>query len=132
MVKTMGDERMKRRIRIHVGESTLEAELNESRTAQAIWEALPLESTGSLWGKEIYFSIPVDMGAEEPNEVVDPGTLAYWPVGKAFCIFWGPTPVSQGNECRPYSPVNVFGHIVDDLDILNQLSDLKVRVERLE
>jgi len=121
---------MSGRVRILIGEVTLVAELNDSRTAQAVWEALPFESTGSLWGKEIYFSIPVDMGSEDPQEVVQSGDLAYWPVGKAFCIFWGPTPVSQGNECRPYSPVNVFGHIIGDLSVLDHVKDLRVKVER--
>lgn len=126
-----GDEMMSQRIRILIGDVTLEAKLNDSRTAEAIWGALPLEAAGNLWGKEIYFSIPVAMEAEDPQEVVDPGTLAYWPVGKAFCIFWGPTPVSRGNECRPYSPVSVFGHIQGDPGALDNVSDLMVKVEPL-
>jgi hypothetical protein len=123
---------MDRRIRIRIGEDTFEAVLNASRTAQAIWEALPIEARGSFWGKEIYFPVPVKMGEEDPQEVVTPGSLAYWPVGSAFCIFWGPTPASKGNECRPYSPVNVFGRMEGDPEALNRVKDLGVLVERVE
>jgi hypothetical protein len=119
------------RIQITIDDVVLEAELNDSRTAQAVWDALPLEAEGSFWGKEIYFPIPVDLGPEDPQEVVDPGALAYWPVGKAFCIFWGPTPVSRGEECRPYSPVNVFGRIIGDLNLLDRVQIPRVRVERV-
>jgi hypothetical protein len=126
------EDKMERRIRIHIGQETFQAELNDSRTAQAIWEALPFESRGSLWGKEIYFTIPVKMEEDAAVEVVDPGTLAYWPVGSAFCIFWGPTPVSRAAECRAYSPVNVFGRITDELEALDRIADVSVSVERVE
>lgn len=125
-------EEMVGRVQITIDDVVLEAELNDSLTARAVWDSLPLEAEGSFWGKEIYFPIPVDMGPEDPQEVVDPGTLAYWPVGKAFCIFWGPTPVSRGGECRPYSPVNVFGKIVGDLSPLDQVQVPRVRVERIQ
>jgi hypothetical protein len=71
----------------------------------------------------------VDLPQEDPHEVVEPGALAYWPAGPAFCIFWGPTPVSRGKECRPYSPVNVFGQVLGDLAPLDRVTDLRVRVE---
>ena len=123
---------MSRKIKIVFGDAAFDAELNDSKTADAVWDALPVSSDGSLWGKEIYFSIPVDVGPDDPKEVVEPGDLAYWPVGKAFCIFWGPTPVSRGRECRPYSPVNVFGRILGDLGALDDVSQYDVRVERDE
>jgi uncharacterized protein len=123
---------MPRRIRIRFGQTSLEAEMNDSRTAQAIWDALPLKSKGNRWGKEIYFSIPVRLPGEDPQDVVKPGALAYWPEGPAFCIFWGPTPVSQAQECRPYSPVNVFGSLTGDWKILDQLQEMYVLVERIE
>jgi hypothetical protein len=86
---------MVKRIRIEAGSIEALAELNDSGTAQAIWEALPIRGQASLWGDEIYFSIPVSMGLEKGQEVVNAGGLGYWPQGKAFCIFFGPTPVSQ-------------------------------------
>ncbi|NLN18583.1 MAG: hypothetical protein GX162_04805 [Firmicutes bacterium] len=121
----------KRRITITAGSVSVEAVLNDSKTADAIWEALPLEARGSRWGDEIYFGIPVRLGSENPKEVVDEGDLAYWPPGHAFCIFWGPTPASQGDEIRPASAVNVFGKIEGDATVFSVVrSGAKVRVER--
>ena len=101
------------------------------RTAQAIWDALPLEAKASTWGDEIYFSIPVDVDPENPREVVEMGDLGYWPPGSAFCIFFGPTPASKGDKIRPASPVNVFGRIEGDPRVFTSVSngDL-VRLER--
>jgi hypothetical protein len=121
---------MAKRIQILFGDISLPAEIDETNTGRAIWEALPLEGRGSRWGQEIYFSVALDLPGENPREVVDPGALAYWPAGPAFCIFWGPTPVSEDKECRPYSPVNVFGRVLGDLTLLNRVTDLSVRVER--
>lgn len=123
---------MSKKVKITVGEVVLTAELNESETARLIWEALPVEATGSLWGEEIYFDVPVEMGEEDPQAVVDVGDLGYWPPGKAFCLFWGPTPSSQGDEIRPASPVNVFGRIKEDARLLGQAKTTHVKVERLE
>jgi len=80
-----------RKIRIVAGSVKVTATLLDNRTADAVWQALPLEASAQLWGDEIYFSIPVSLGEEESREVVEAGDLAYWPPGKAFCIFWGPT-----------------------------------------
>lgn len=92
------------------------AELSDENpeTARAIWDALPTEGRANIWGDEIYFSIPVEAGVENPREVVDMGDLGYWPPGKAFCIFFGRTPASRGDEIRPASPVNVFGKVSGD------------------
>ena len=84
------------------------------RTAEAIKEALPIETKVNTWGDEIYFKIPVNMSTENSKAVVQMGDLGYWPPGKAFCIFFGPTPASIGKEIRPASPVNVFGKIEGD------------------
>jgi hypothetical protein len=92
------------------------AEFSEENleTARAIWDALPIEARANTWGEEIYFSIPVEAGAENTREVVEMGDLGYWPPGKAFCIFFGRTPASRGDEIRPASPVNVFGKVSGD------------------
>ncbi|TET71776.1 hypothetical protein E3J39_03935 [Candidatus Bathyarchaeota archaeon] len=92
------------------------AELSDENpeTARAIWDALPIEGRANIWGDEIYFSIPVEAGVENPREVVEMGDLGYWPPGKAFCIFFGRTPASRGDEIRPASPVNVFGKVSGD------------------
>ena len=109
---------MPRAIKIQVGDVELAAELNDSETAQKIAAALPIESSFNVWGDEIYFSIPVDAGPEDGRETVELGDLAYWPPGKAFCIFYGRTPASQGDEIRPASPVNVVGRVNGDATAL--------------
>jgi hypothetical protein len=113
---------MGKRIRITAGEIKAEAELNNTKTAQAIWEALPIRSRVSLWGDEIYFSIPVNLELETGRELVDTGDLGYWPDGNAFCIFFGPTPVSQRDEIRPASPVTVFGRVIGDVTVFKKVA----------
>lgn len=103
-----------RMMRISTESIVMEAELNCSQTAMRIWETLPFTSSGSTWGDEIYFSIPVDADLENERETVELGDLAYWPPGKAFCIFFGPTPMSQADEIRPASAVNVVGKLLGD------------------
>ncbi len=106
--------------------------MKETETARRIWEALPLEATGSRWGDEIYFDVPVEMSEEDPRAVVEVGDLGFWPPGKAMCLFWGPTPASEGEEVRPASPVNVFGRILGDATLLGTTRTNRVQVERLE
>jgi len=104
-----------RKIRISSGGVTATAVLHDNATAGAIWEALPLTARGNRWGEEIYFEIPVHLPeAEDARDVLEAGELGYWPVGNAFCIFWGPTPASRSGEIRAYSPVNVFGQLEGD------------------
>lgn len=120
-----------RKIRITVAKITAEAVLNDSRTAAAVWDALPLRIAGQTWGDEIYFGIPVKAETENARAVVEMGDLAYWPPGSAFCIFYGPTPASRGDEIRPASPVNVFGRVLGDPTVFKPVrSGATVRVER--
>ena len=105
---------MPREIRITAGSVVASAELNDSKTADAIWDALPITAKGNTWGDEIYFGIPVHVGEENGQEVVEMGDIAYWPPGSAFCIFFGPTPASRGNEIRPASAVSVVGKVIGD------------------
>src|SRR5499426_2931556 len=120
-----------RRIRITAGKVSAEASLDGSATAGAIWDALPFSIPGETWGDEIYFGIPVKVVQESPRETVEMGDLGYWPPGSAFCIFFGPTPASQGPEIRPASPVNVFGRVVGDATIFKKVrSGTTVRVDR--
>ncbi len=124
---------MSRSIRIRCGELKAVATLNDSSSAQAIWEALPLEGGANVWGDEIYFRIPVALAEDEAQEVVELGDLGYWPPGSAFCIFFGPTPMSRGNEIRPASPVNVFGKIDGDATAFKRVSSgTQVLIERIE
>jgi len=114
---------MPRRVRIRAGAVEATATLNDTRTAEAIWRALPLVARANTWGDEIYFSIPVKPTNEPGQEVVEPGDLGYWPPGTAFCIFFGPTPASRGDEIRPASPVVVFGRIDGDARLFRAVSD---------
>jgi len=113
---------MGKKIQISAGVIEAEAELNDTRTAQAIWEALPIKGSANIWGDEIYFSIPLRFKLEAGQEVVSIGDLGYWPDGNAFCIFFGPTPVSQGDEIRPASPVTVFGKVIGDAKVFKKVA----------
>jgi hypothetical protein len=122
---------MSRRIKVTVGDVEVFGELNETGTADLIWEKLPMESRVNTWGDEIYFSIPVQAELDDSaREVVELGDMGYWPPGSAFCIFFGPTPNSQGDEIRPASAVNVFGKMVGDPKVLKSVrSGTSVRID---
>ncbi len=103
------------KIKITVGNVVVDAELNDTPTAAGVAEVLPLEATFNTWGEEIYFSIPVDAPLDESaQDVVEIGDLGYWPTGKAFCIFFGLTPMSEPGKIRPASAVNIIGKITGD------------------
>jgi hypothetical protein len=113
---------MANRMHITAGPVHLEAQLNETKTAQAVWEALPITASASTWGDEIYFTIPVTLELEDGQETVEMGGLGYWPPGRAFCVFFGPTPASRGDEIRPASGVTVIGKVRGDATTLKQVS----------
>jgi hypothetical protein len=103
------------------------------KTLQALKSAAPFESRVNLWGEEIYFSTPARVAQEVAQDVVDVGDVAYWPPGRALCIFFGPTPVSRGGEIRPASPVNVIGKVIGGTERLKKVKDGEVvRVEFVE
>jgi hypothetical protein len=110
-------------VTITAGSVEATAVLNDTRTADAIWNALPIEGRANRWGDEIYFSIGLGLAPEQGREVVDVGDLGYWPPGKALCIFFGPTPASEGSEPRAASPVNVFGRVEGDATAFRAVGD---------
>jgi len=114
---------MVRIITISTGSITLEAELNDSSTADAVWNTLPYEVQGNVWGDELYFAIPeeLDLELENGQDVVETGDLGYWPVGNAFCVFYGRTPASTDEKPRPATPVTVFGKVLGDASELSQV-----------
>ena len=121
-------------INILAGDISISAELNNSLTAEEIWRALPIDGKADTWGAEIYFEIPVIIN-EEPDARADVevGDLGYWPSGHAFCIFFGPTPVSSDEKPRAASPVNIFGRVVGDVTQLrNVRSGARISVIRSE
>lgn len=103
-------------IHLQVGDLHLEAQMNDSPTAQEIARVLPLEGKVHRWGDELYFEIPVELPeAEDARQDMEVGELGYWPSGRAFCIFFGPTPVSSDDTPRAYTKVNPFGKVRGDL-----------------
>jgi hypothetical protein len=93
-------------------------------TVDSLARVLPFEGRAARWKEEIYFETPVKMGPEKAKSKVDAGTIAYWPMGSALCIFYGPT--------DPYSPVNVVGKVVSNLDMFRALkSGTRIRVEKV-
>jgi hypothetical protein len=93
------------------------------RTVEAILRKLPIEGRAAIWKEEVYFEIPVKIGGEKSKPTVEMGTIAYWPMGSALCIFYG--------ESQPYSPVNVVGRITENLDLFKGVkSGTKIRIEK--
>ncbi|MEZ6154781.1 MAG: cyclophilin-like fold protein [Candidatus Scalinduaceae bacterium] len=123
-----------KKIRILVNNISAIADLGESKTSEAIWDELPIECRVNTWGEEIYFEIPVTSQLDSTaKEVVEKGDLGYWPTGKAFCIFFGPTPASRGDEIRPASAVNIVGKVSGNTEVLKSVQDgAAIRVERME
>ena len=112
-----------RQIKITAGGVSALGTLNDSATADAIWEALPISAKANTWGDEIYFAIPVQAAQEaDASDVVEMGALAYWPPGTAFCIFFGKTPASSGDEIRAASAVNSVGNIEGDATVFKQVA----------
>jgi len=122
---------MPKAIRITAGDVQLKAELNDTSTAKAIAQALPIEASGNRWGGEIYFEIPVAAELEKgARDVLEDGELAYWPTGNALCIFFGPTPASNADEIRAASDVNIVGKINGETTKLSDVPNgAKVIVE---
>ncbi len=115
---------MGQEIAIKAGGSVFEAELNDSVTGKAIYGALPIRAKAQRWGGEIYFSIGVSCELEQDSrEMLEEGELGYWPPGTAFCIFFGPTPASGGDEIRAASAVNIVGRMKADLSGLWDVPD---------
>ena len=113
-------------IKITVGYIALEAKLNDTPTARQIGEVLPLKTSFNTWGDEIYFAIPVEADLDDSAlEEVEMGDLGYWPQGKAFCIFFGPTPMSTEGKIVPASAVNIIGQVIGDATMLKEVIEEK-------
>lgn len=94
------------------------------RTVDSITRLLPLEGRAAIWRSQIYFEIPIKLGVEKPRESVKRGDLAYWPFGRAICIFT--------EDMRPYSPVNLVGQITENIEVFNDVkSGTKIKVEKI-
>lgn len=94
------------------------------RTIDTIVRKLPVEGRAALWKEEVYFEIPVKIGEEKAKPTVETGTIAFWPMGSALCIFYG--------QSQPYSPVNVVGKVTKNLELFRQVkSGSAIKVELL-
>ena len=115
---------MARQIRIQVADIDMTATLNDSSSAGKLWEILPTESPAKRWGDEVYVDIPMHVDAEDAQPEVPSGTIAFWPQGDCFCIFFGQT---------PYSPVNVLGTLDGEAGRFAAAQDgQSVRLTRVE
>ena len=121
-----------RRIHVRAGDVSVYAELNDSPTADLVWEALPIPASANTWGDEIYFEIPVTAAeSEDADPVVPLGAVAYWPPGRAMCLFFGPTPMSSGGEIRAASAVNPIGSLEGDPTVLKAVrGGAPIEIER--
>ncbi|MDH6578976.1 cyclophilin-like fold protein [Kitasatospora sp. MAP5-34] len=121
---------MRIRILWPAGQAT--ATLRETPTADALWGVLPIESAAGTWGDEVYFETPVSVEREDDaQQVVEPGTVAFWTDGDSLALPFGPTPISRGDECRLASPCNILGTLDGDAQVLRTVrSGDPVRVER--
>ncbi|WAC08489.1 MAG: cyclophilin-like fold protein [Thermodesulfobacteriota bacterium] len=120
-------------IKITVGNTTIEATLADTACAEALWNILPFSTKINTWGDEIYFSIPIHHELDATaREIVESGDLGYWPSGPAFCIFYGPTPISNDKEIRPASAVNIIGKIIGEPTSLRAVSPgSKITIEQI-
>ena len=121
---------MRIRILWPAGQAT--ATLRATPTADELWQALPIESSASTWGDEVYFETPVSVQREDDaQQVVAPGTVAFWTDGDSLALPFGPTPISRGDECRLASPCNILGMLDGDAQVLRTVrGGDPVRVER--
>jgi hypothetical protein len=119
-------EDLRMKIKITIGKLEMEAELNDTPTAKNVAKALPIKASFDTWGDEIYFTIPVAATLDgSAKEVVELGDLGYWPTGKAFCIFFGQTPMSKPGKIIPASAVNVIGKVLGDATQFKKVMDEK-------
>ena len=111
-------------IEIKVGNRKAKAVIFNSVTGNKIKDIIPFKGKVNTWGDEIYFTIPIEEELDETSkELVELGDLGYWPSGNAFCIFYGKTPISQNDEIRPASAVNIIGKIESDPFIFKGVVD---------
>ncbi len=123
-----------RRLKMTIGTVAITATLRDTPTADAIYDALPFDSSARRWGEEVYFAVPVEAVLEpDAKAVVSAGELAFWVEGASIAIGFGRTPISRGDEIRLAAPTNIWGHAIDDVRTLAQVAaGAPVTVARME
>jgi len=120
---------MKHKVEILIPKlKNIEIELDDSNspsTVKKLFDSLPFTVGLNLWGDEIYTNeSPIIENEENAKPVVELNDVAYWPTGKAICLFFGPTPIGKKGEIKPYSPVNVIGKILNpDKSVLKKITN---------
>ena len=110
--------------RISVGNVVLDVSFNDTETARAVYDALPVETVFNVWGDELYFDVQVSMELDATATTsVKAGDIGYWPSGKVLAVFFGPTPMSTGDDPVPASEVNMVGRIEGDHTLLRTVKD---------
>lgn len=119
-------------IKITAGKITVNAELSDTALAKEVASKLPIETAPNEWGDEFYFGIPVKSGLDETaTKKVKVGDIGFWPPGNALAIFFGPTPMSSGDDPVPASAVCLLGKITDDATQLRKASGARtIRIEK--
>jgi len=123
---------MESKVEFVSGKNHITFNLNDSKTAEGLKAILPLQAKAQVWGNEVYFSIPLEQDLEDGKEILEVGDISYWPPGNAFCIFFGKTPASTGQEPRAASPVTVVGHICSQQDVPRLKKIKQVQVVELK
>ena len=123
---------MKIRIKISWKAGDISAILNNTPTTEALIKNLPIESYANTWGDEVYFSVPVSVPLEkDAKQVVDPGAICFWVEGNSLALPFGPTPISEGNECRLATACNILGKIEKEPRILSSIqSGDQIKIEK--
>ncbi len=123
---------MKIRIKISWKAGDISAILNNTPTTEALIKSLPIESYANTWGDEVYFSVPVSVPLEkDAKQVVDPGAICFWVEGNSLALPFGPTPISEDNECRLATACNILGKIEKEPRILSSIqSGDQIKIEK--
>lgn len=122
------------RIRISWDKDEVLGVLDDTPTTRKLLEKLPCSRSANTWGDEVYFSVPVQAKLEpDARQVVDPGTICFWVEGHSLAFPFGPTPISQGTECRLVTNVNVLGKLEGDPQVLQSVRPgATIHVERAD